>query len=139
MATPSDTKRPADVVGLGSVRSPHGFDTTLERLRAVCIQRGLTVFAIIDHRAEARPVGLEMSPTTVVIVGAPRAGTPLMLAAPTCAIDLPLKLLIREDDGVVSIIWNTGTYLGQRHGVPERMWHVVDSARDLAHAVISPP
>ncbi len=130
----------ADGVGLGRLESPHTFDATVERLHAVCVQLGLTVFAVVDHGAEAERVGLRMPPTKLALVGAPLAGTPLMLAAPTCAIDLPLKLLLREEEGsVVSITWNTGEYLARRHGVPDSMRRALDRARDIAHAVVSQP
>jgi uncharacterized protein (DUF302 family) len=140
MTKPDDLVRLAvDGVGLESLHSPHAFDTTVERLHAVCVQLGLTVFAVVDHSAEAERVDLRMPPTKLAIVGAPRAGTPLMLASPTCAIDLPLKLLIREEDGgAVSVTWNTGAYLAARHGVPEDMRRTLDGARDIALAVVSP-
>jgi uncharacterized protein (DUF302 family) len=78
------------------------------------------VFAVIDHSGEAEKVGMKMRPTKVVIFGSPKAGTPLMVAAPTLAIDLPLKALVWEDeDGKVWVSYNSPEYLQQRHGVPE--------------------
>jgi uncharacterized protein (DUF302 family) len=78
------------------------------------------VFAVIDHSAEAEKVGLKMRPTKVVIFGSPRGGTPLMVAAPSLAIDLPLKALVAEDaSGEVSVTYNDPAYLKERHGVPD--------------------
>jgi uncharacterized protein (DUF302 family) len=78
------------------------------------------VFAVIDHSGEAGKVGMKMRPTKLVIFGNPKGGTPVMVAAPTVAIDLPLKALVWEDEaGKVWISYNSPEYLQQRHGVPE--------------------
>ncbi|MDQ8035296.1 MAG: DUF302 domain-containing protein, partial [Bordetella sp.] len=79
--------------------SPHTFTDTLKRLRDTFASKGLTVFATVDHQAAARAAGLSMPPTTVLIYGSPKAGTPLMLAAPDFALALPLRVLVREDEG----------------------------------------
>ena len=80
----------------------------------------MQIFAVIDHSGEAEKVGLKMRPTKVVIFGSPKGGTPLMVAAPTLAIDLPLKALVAEDEnGKVWVTYNSPEYLQQRHGVPE--------------------
>jgi uncharacterized protein (DUF302 family) len=84
--------------GLTTVVSPLDHASTLSRLDAILVERGLTVFARIDHAANAADVGLEMAPTTVVIFGSARAGTPVMRAVPQLALDLPLRILVREDD-----------------------------------------
>jgi uncharacterized protein (DUF302 family) len=108
--------------GLMPVASPYSVDETAKRLQSILAARGLQVFALIDHSGEAEKVGMKMRPTKVLIFGSPKGGTPLMLAAPTLAIDLPLKALIAEDEnGKVSITYNSPEYLQQRHGIPEEL------------------
>ncbi len=105
--------------GLVQVPSRYSVDETLQRLQSAFAEKGLHVFAIVDHSGEAEKVGLKMRPTKVLIFGSPKAGTPLMVAAPSLAIDLPLKALVAEDaNGSVSVTYNSPEYLQQRHGVP---------------------
>ena len=104
--------------GIVSTQSNHSVDETLKRLQHALEAKGVAVFAIVDHSGEAEKVGLKMTPTKLVIFGSPKAGTPLMLAAPSIAIDLPLKILISEDDkGKVWISYNSPDYLKQRHSL----------------------
>jgi uncharacterized protein (DUF302 family) len=106
--------------GLIQVASPYSVDETLNRLQSVLAERGVQVFALIDHSGEAQKVGMKMRPTKVLIFGNPKGGTPLMIAAPTLAIDLPLKTLIAEDEnGKTSVSYNSPEYLRDRHGIPE--------------------
>jgi len=106
--------------GLMQVPSPHSVDETVKRLRSVLAQKGLQVFALVDHSGEAEKVGMKMRPTKLLIFGSPKAGTPVMLAAPSVAIDFPLKALISEDaTGKVSVSYNSPEYLQQRHGIPD--------------------
>jgi uncharacterized protein (DUF302 family) len=106
--------------GLLQIASRYPVDETVQRLRSLLGEKGLQVFSIIDHSGEAERVGLKMRPTKVVIFGSPKGGTPLMVAAPTLAIDLPLKALVAEDEnGKVWVSYNSPEYLQQRHGVPE--------------------
>jgi len=106
--------------GLERVASPHSVDETVPRFQSLLQERGIQVFALIDHSGEAEKVGLKMRPTKVLIFGNPKGGTPLMIASPTLAIDLPLKALISEDEnGKVWVSYNTPEYLQQRHGVPD--------------------
>jgi uncharacterized protein (DUF302 family) len=106
--------------GLIQVASRYSVDETLKRLQSVLAQRGVQVFALIDHSGEAEKVGMKMRPTKLLIFGNPKGGTPLMIAAPTLAIDLPLKALVWEDaNGKVWITHNSPEYLRDRHGVPE--------------------
>jgi uncharacterized protein (DUF302 family) len=108
--------------GLMHVASPYSVDETLKRLKAVLDERGVQVFALIDHSGEAEKVGMKMRPTKLLIFGNPKGGTPLMIAAPTLAIDLPLKALIWQDDqGKTQITYNQPEYLQARHGVPEEL------------------
>ncbi|MFZ0322031.1 MAG: DUF302 domain-containing protein [Candidatus Sulfotelmatobacter sp.] len=108
--------------GLMQVASPYSVDETLKRLESILAERGLKVFALIDHSGEAEKVGMKMRRTKVLIFGSPKGGTPLMLAAPSVAIDLPLKALIAEDaQGKVWVSYNTPEYLQQRHGIPDEL------------------
>ena len=108
--------------GLVRVASPHTVDETVRRLEAAFAEKGLRVFAVIDHSGEAEKVGLRMQATKVVIFGSPKSGTPLMVAAPSLAIDLPLKALVAEDtEGKVSVTYNSPQYLKERHGVPDEL------------------
>ena len=108
--------------GLITVASRYSVEETVQRLQAAFAAKGLQVFAVIDHSGEAKKVGLKMPATKVVIFGGPKAGTPLMVAAPSLAIDLPLKALVAEDaDGKVSVTYNDPEYLRDRHGVPAEL------------------
>ena len=112
----------AQGIGLVEIASRYSFDETVERLQAAFREKGMQVFAVIDHSGEAEKVGLKMRPTKVVIFGSPKGGTPLMVAAPSLAIDLPLKALVAEDaEGKVSVTYNDPAYLRDRHGVPEEL------------------
>ena len=105
--------------GLTRVQSNGSVDATVHRLQQLLEAKGVKVFALIDHSGEAAKVGMEMRPTKLVIFGSPKAGTPLMLASPSAAIDLPLKALVAEDEaGKVWITWNDADYLRARHGLP---------------------
>jgi uncharacterized protein (DUF302 family) len=91
----------------------------LKKLETTIEARGLRIFALIDHSGEAEKAGLKMRPTQLLIFGSPKGGTPLMVAAPTLAIDLPLKALVWEDgEGKVWVSYNSPEYLQQRHGIP---------------------
>jgi len=95
---------------------------TLKRLQSVLQAKNLDVFAQVDHSGEAEKVGLKMRPTQLIVFGSPKAGTPLMVASPTLAIDLPLKALAWEDaDGQVWLSYNSPEYLKQRHNVPDEL------------------
>jgi uncharacterized protein (DUF302 family) len=95
-------------------------DETVEKIKAVLQAKGIKLFTLIDHSGEAAAAGLKMPPTKLLIFGNPKGGTPLMLAAPTVAIDLPLKLLVWEDaQGSRWISYNSPQYLKQRHGLPD--------------------
>jgi uncharacterized protein (DUF302 family) len=105
--------------GMVHLRSPHTVPETLARLEALLKAKGVTLFARVDHSGEAEKAGLRMRPTQLLIFGSPKAGTPLMVASPTLAIDLPLKALAWEDaDGAVWLSYNSPEYLQQRHKFP---------------------
>lgn len=105
--------------GMIDVPSRYCVTETLSRLEAILKEKGLTIFARVDHSGEAEKVSLQMRPTQLVIFGSPTGGTPLMVAAPSLAIDLPLKALAWQDEGgKVWLSYNSPEYLQQRHGIP---------------------
>jgi uncharacterized protein (DUF302 family) len=109
--------------GIVDTPSPYSVEQTVEKLRNVLQARGLTLFALVDHSGEAEKVGLNMPPTRLLIFGSPKGGTPAMLAAPSIAIDLPLKALIAEDGGgKVWISYNAPEFVGRRHNLPDALW-----------------
>lgn len=106
--------------GMVHLSSPYPVTETLKRLDSVLHSHGLTIFARIDHSGEAEKVGMKMHPTQLIIFGSPKSGTPVMLAAPTLAIDLPLKALVWEDTGgKVWLSYNSAEYLKERHDIPD--------------------
>jgi uncharacterized protein (DUF302 family) len=119
--------------GITAIPSNHSVDETVDKLKAILQSKGVTLFALVDHSGEAERVGLKMPPTKLLIFGSPKAGTPLMLAAPSIAIDLPLKLLVSQDTaGKVWISWNTPAYLQQRHGLPDDLLQNIAIVQTLA-------
>lgn len=123
--------------GLVQVASRYSVDETVRRLEAAFVEKGMKIFALIDHSGEAEKAGLKMRPTKVVIFGSPKGGTPLMVAAPSLAIDLPLKALVAEDEkGSVSVTYNTPEYLQARHVFPaELVKNLAGAAAVIAKAV----
>lgn len=108
--------------GIITQPSHHSVEETVEKLKALLQAKGVTLFALVDHSGEAAKVGLRMPPTKLLIVGNPKVGTPLMLARPSVAIDLPLKILVWEDaQGSVWLSYNSPAYLKERHGLPEAL------------------
>jgi uncharacterized protein (DUF302 family) len=108
--------------GILSLASPYAFAATVQRLRDAFAAHDIKVFAIIDQQAEAAGAGLGMPPTTLILFGNPKAGTPLMLAQPSSGLDLPLKVLVTEAaPGQVTVSFNAAAYVIQRHGLPEAL------------------
>src|ERR1700676_3148114 len=106
--------------GIVNKPSKHSVDQTVEALTNILKSKGVAVFALIDHSGEAEKVGLKMRATKLLIFGTPKAGTPLMVAAPSVAIDLPLKILVWEDaQGAIWVSYNSPAYLQERHGLPQ--------------------
>jgi uncharacterized protein (DUF302 family) len=119
--------------GIVSIPSNHSVDETVERLKNILQSKGITLFALIDHSGEAEKAGMKMPPTKLLIFGSPKAGTPLMLAAPDIAIDLPLKILIRQDaQGKVWLSYNSPEYLMQRYGLPQHFLPALAAVNTLA-------
>ena len=108
--------------GIIDTLSNHSVDETVEKLKGILQAKNIALFALVDHSGEAQKVGMKMPPTKLLIFGNPKGGTPLMLAAPTVAIDLPLKILVREDgQGKVWVSYNSPAYLQERHGFPPEL------------------
>jgi uncharacterized protein (DUF302 family) len=121
------------VHGIIDVASRHPVDETVHRLQETLKAKGVTLFAFVDHSGEAAKVGMKMRPTKLLIFGSPKAGTPLMLAAPSIAIDLPLKILVWEDEaGKVWVSYNTPGYLQSRHNLPLEMMPILAVVEALA-------
>jgi len=114
----------AQASGKGIIDRPsnHSVDQTVDRLKTILQFKGVTLFALVDHSGEAEKVGMKMRATKLLIFGSPKAGTPLMLATPSIAIDLPLKILVWEDgQGRVWISYNSPEYLRDRHSLPAEL------------------
>jgi uncharacterized protein (DUF302 family)/uncharacterized membrane protein YidH (DUF202 family) len=108
--------------GIVSRPSNHSVDETVAKLKSILEAKGVKLFAVVDHSGEAEKAGLQMPNTKLLIFGNPKAGTPLMLAAPSLALDLPLKILVAEDaPGKTRISYNSPEYLRERHNVPQEM------------------
>ncbi len=119
--------------GIVEIASNHSVDQTVEKLKGILQAKGVTLFALVDHSGEAEKVGMTMHPTRLLIFGSPKAGTPLMVAAPSIAIDLPLKILVAEDDhGKVWISYNSTEYLQQRHSLPQALLANIAVVQTLA-------
>jgi len=109
-------------LGIIDVPSRYSVPETLARLQSILKEKGITVFALIDHSGEAAKAGLSMRPTQLLIFGSPKGGTPLMVAAPRLAIDLPLKALAWEDEkSQVRLSYNSPEDLQERHGFPAEL------------------
>jgi len=121
------------IKGIVDVPSKHSVDDTVGKLKTILQAKGVTLFALIDHSGEAEKVGMKMLPTRLLIFGNPKSGTPIMLAAPSSAIDLPLKILVWEDDrGKVWISYSSPEYLQQRHGLPQELMQNIAVVETLA-------
>ncbi|MGP8268636.1 MAG: DUF302 domain-containing protein [Terracidiphilus sp.] len=108
--------------GIIDMPSNHRVDQTVEKLKGILQAKGVALFALVDHSGEAEKAGMKMPNTKLLIFGNPKAGTPVMLAAPSIAIDLPLKILVWEDSGgKVWISYNSPAYLQKRHNVPQEL------------------
>jgi len=131
----SVSSKEALAAGKGIIDKPsnHSVDQTVEKLKNILQAKGVTLFALVDHSGEAEKVGMKMPPTKLLIFGSPKAGTPLMLATPSIAIDLPLKILVREDgQGKVWVSYNSSDYLKERHGLPQELLQNIAVVETLA-------
>jgi uncharacterized protein (DUF302 family) len=121
--------------GIVTIESRHSVDDTVQRLKQILDMKKVRLFTLIDHSGAAGDAGMKMLPTKVLIFGNPAAGTPLMIASPTIAIDLPLKILVAEDaEGKVWISYNSPAYLQQRHLLPPELIKNIEVIEPLARA-----
>jgi uncharacterized protein (DUF302 family) len=108
--------------GIIHLNSPRSVSETLARLESIVQAKGLTILARIDHSGDAAKAGLKMQPTQLLIFGNPKSGTPLMIASPSIAIDLPLKALVWQDENEnVWLSYNNPGYLKERHAIPDNL------------------
>jgi len=129
-----------DIPDIVSLPSPFSIDATLERLEATIASHELTLFAHIDHGAGAAAVGMQMRPAHVLIFGSARAGTPLMIASPLLALDLPLRVLVWEDaDQKVWISYRTPDALVRNHAIPGILVKNISGIEGLLKAALSSP
>ena len=122
--------------GLVDLPSGHSVEETVEKLTGILKAKGITLFALVDHSGEAEKAGIKMRPTKLFVFGNPKAGTPVMLASPSSAIDLPLKILIWEDaNDKVWITYNSPIYLQERHNIPPELLQNIAVIEPLAKKV----
>ena len=122
--------------GIVTLQGKGTVDQVVKKLEDLLQAKGVRLFAVVDHSGEASRVGLRMNPTKLMIFGDPRAGTPIMIASPTAALDLPLKILVSEDDeGLVRISYNSAEYLQIRHDFPRELMRNIAAADVLAKTV----
>jgi uncharacterized protein (DUF302 family) len=124
--------------GVEKVSSPRAFAETVARFETLLKERGLTLFAKIDFSGDAEKAGLQMLPTQMLIFGNPKGGTPVMVAAPGSALDLPLKVLISQDaQGKVWLSYNTSQYLAERHSIPAELVKNIAGTPVLVQAALA--
>jgi|ERR1700693_6253249 len=122
--------------GIVTIPSHQSVDQTVQKLEGILQAKGVKLFALVDHSGEAEKAGMRMRPTKLLIFGNPKAGTPLMVASPSIAIDLPLKILVWEDaGGKVWISYNAPGYLQARHGLPRDLVQNIAVVEALAAKV----
>ena len=133
MARVTNNTAPGTGNGILSKSSSHSVEQTVEKLKTILQSKGVTLFALVDHSGEAEKVGMKMHPTKLLIFGSPKAGTPLMLASPSIAIDLPLKILVWEDgQGKVWVSYKSVQYLKERHDLPQDLLQNIAVVENLA-------
>jgi uncharacterized protein (DUF302 family) len=121
------------VRGIVDKPSNHSVEETVDRLKNILQSKGVTLFALVDHSGEAEKAGMKMPPTKLLIFGNPAAGTPLMLAAPSIAIDLPLKILVWEDAHKNTwVSYNSSAYVQERHNLPTELLQNIAVVESLA-------
>jgi uncharacterized protein (DUF302 family) len=121
--------------GIVQIPSHHSVNDTVQKLKDILQAKGVMLFAVVDHSGEAAKAGMQMPNTKLLIFGSPKAGTPVMLAAPSIAIDLPLKILVAEDGtGKVLVSYNSAQFLAERHGVPAELMKNLAVIEVLANA-----
>ena len=125
--------------GIETVASPRLFADSVAHFESLLAARGLTLFAKIDFAGDAKKAGMQMQPTMLLVFGNPKAGTPVMVAAPTTALDLPLKVLFSQDaNGTVWLSYNTPEFLAERHRIPAELVKNIAGVRALVQAAVAP-
>ncbi len=125
--------------GIASVLSEHSIQGTIDRLTSLVNRKGLKIFAHINFKDDAEKAGLKMRPSQMLMFGNPKAGTPLILATPSIAIDLPLKVLVWEDEqGKVWLSYNKPEYLKERHGLPDELLKNISVIGELVRTAAGP-
>ena len=120
--------------GINSLHSRYSVEESVERLTALLSAKHVKLFCVIDHSGEATAAGLDMRPTKLLLFGSAAAGTPLMIAAPSSALDLPLRILVAEEaDGRVLLSWNEPSWMQERHLFPKELMSHIVAAQSLAH------
>jgi len=121
--------------GIVTIRGQRSVEQTVQKLREILQAKGVALFALIDHSGEAEKVGMRMPPTKLLIFGNPKAGTPLMLAAPSVALDLPLKILVCEDaEGKAWLSYNSPAWLQGRHNLPPELLRNIGVVESLVNS-----
>lgn len=128
----------SDETGVVTKISPRSVPDTLKKLLQLIEQKGMQVFAVIDHSAEAKQIGMSLRETTLVIFGSPKAGTPAMVASPLAALDLPLKILVWADTDSVKISYNSPAYLAERYSLSDDIAAPLSGIELLSDALTSP-
>lgn len=133
----SSTTPPSSAQGVITKVSPFSVEETLTRFQEAMNSKGMTVFARIDHSDEAEKVGLKMQEAHVLIFGNPKGGTPLMVASPLLALDLPLKILVwQSNDGRVWVSYTDVSYLATRYSIPQELVGNVAGINGLVEGVL---
>jgi uncharacterized protein (DUF302 family) len=127
----------APAEGIATATSPYTAAETLARLLALVSARSLTLFAVVDHSGAAAQTGTHLRETKLVIFGSPRGGTPAMDLVPTLALELPLKVLIWEDDDAVRVSYTSPSFLAARHGLPPELAAPLAGVEAIVEAVVS--
>ncbi|WP_158792048.1 DUF302 domain-containing protein [Granulicella sp. L60] len=123
--------------GLVNLSSPYSAEQSVERLEGLLKSKGIPIHGKVDHGEHAAHVGLKMNPSVLLMFGNPKAGTPLMIASPTVAIDLPLKALAWEDaQGKVWLTYNSPEYLAERHNLPQDLMQNIVLIKDLCEEAV---
>jgi uncharacterized protein (DUF302 family) len=123
--------------GIVTKVSPRSVSDTVSRLTGLCAEKGLRVFAVIDQKAAARDVGLDLRETTLVLFGSPAAGTPVMVAAPLSALDLPLKVLVWDNDGQTNVTYFSPDALATRYDLSPDLAARLAGINPLTDALIA--
>jgi uncharacterized protein (DUF302 family) len=139
VATMSNPPQPPSIAGITTKTSAYSFDETLTRVVETIRAKGLTLFARIDHSVEAELAGLSMQPASVLIFGSPMAGTPLMVASPLIALELPLKALVWQDNaGSVLVSFTDPPFLAQRFALPDELRNNIAGVGALIESALRP-